>query len=74
MTEAYMRLQEENAKLSARVERLTAALQRGEYYINRLEAAQRGHVVRDMDEACNAWESYMRRVSIADEQSPGETK
>jgi hypothetical protein len=44
------------------IERLREVIQRGEYYINRLEAANRGHVVRDLDEACNAWESFRARL------------
>jgi hypothetical protein len=59
----------DSASALAQLLRLTAlateALDRADYYINRLEAAQRGHVVRDLGEACNAWESYRARCKVA---------
>lgn len=62
-------------RLDAEIGRLREALTRADYYINRLEAAHRGHVVRDLDEACNAWESYVRRVDeqITPSASPDPT-
>ena len=47
-----------------RMQDLYEALKRADYYINRLEAVHRGHVVRDLDEACNSYEIYKRRVDI----------
>ena len=49
-------------RIEAENKRLRDALERADYYINRLEAAHRGHVVRDLDEACCAWESYKMRA------------
>lgn len=43
-------------------EGMREALKRAEYYINRLEAAHRGRVVRDLDEACVLYESSRDRA------------
>lgn len=54
----------------AEIERLRTALRCGAYYINRLEAAQRGHVVRDLDEACSSWECHERIAHQQGENKP----
>jgi hypothetical protein len=39
------------------------ALERADYYIKRLYDAHRGRVVRDLDEACCAWETALRALA-----------
>lgn len=55
----------QNASYADENARLKELMTRAEYYINRLEAAYRGHVVRDLDEAHNAWETHKRRIGLA---------
>lgn len=50
--------------LQAREKILVEVIERADYYINRLEAAWRGQVVRDLDEAQNAYVNYRAKVAF----------
>lgn len=43
---------------------LREALRLAEYYINRLEAVHAGKAVRDLGEACTAWQTIQKHIAI----------